>query len=42
MTARSGTGATIGAIAVPGAEAHYLRAVVDRLVAVLGDGLVGV
>jgi hypothetical protein len=35
-------GATIGAVALPPAEALYLQAVVGRLAAVLGDGLVGV
>jgi Domain of unknown function (DUF4111) len=42
MNANTTGGATIGAVAVPSAEAGYLRAVVGRLAAVLGDGLVGV
>jgi hypothetical protein len=44
MNAQSTCGATIGAVAVavPSAEARYLRAVVGRSADVLGDGLVGV
>ena len=38
MNAQSTGGATIGAVAVPSAEALYLQAVVDRLAAILGEG----